>query len=282
MTATDETQALLTQLGFTDTEASTYRELLRHPGSTGYGVAKATKKSQANVYGALASLAAKGAVVFDNGEVRAYRAVSPTELLPRLGKEFQERCAAAEASLRRLDSPAGEDRIYQLRNANQVYDRASGMCAAAGESIAFELFHSPFQRLSGALAAAAARGVGVAGVTFDAGDSIAGATCVLAAKAPRAQWWPGDQLTIVTDARQALVALFDRDSDAVLHAVYTDSVYLACLLHAAVVDASILNGENPPVLGTSLNKRLFGTIPGGFLQLINEQRAKKRDRARAG
>ncbi|HEX8573848.1 MAG TPA: helix-turn-helix domain-containing protein [Allosphingosinicella sp.] len=276
MSVPDDTQALLTQLGFTDTEALTYHELLRHPGSTGYGVAKAIKKSQANVYSALSSLTAKGAVAFDHGEVRAYRAVAPAELLPRLAKEFQERCAAAQVSLSRLDSPAGEDRIYQLRNANQVYDRAASMCASACESVAFELFHSPFQRLKGPLAAAAARGVGVAGVTFNAEDEVPGASCVLAVKASRARWWPGEQLTIVTDARQALVALFDRESDAVLHAVHTDSVYLACLLHAAVVDASILNRENPPVLATSLNKRLFGTIPGGFLQLISEQRSKKR------
>lgn len=267
--------ALLMRLGFSETEAETYCQLLRSPGSTGYGVAQALKKSQANVYSALSSLTAKGAVAVDRGSVRAYRSVPPSELLPRLSREFEESCAAAAEALGRLQQDGGDDNVYQLKNAGQVYDRAAAMCGRARESIAFELFHRPFERLRGAMSDAVGRGVGVAGVTFAPEDRIEGGQCVLSVKASRTAQWPGDQLTLVTDAREALVALFDRAAGEVVHGFYTDSTYLSCLLHAAVIDATVLNRDAPDQLKGSFNKMLFGTVPSGFLELIAEQQDRQ-------
>jgi sugar-specific transcriptional regulator TrmB len=260
------------RLGFSETEAETYCQLLRSPGATGYGVAQALKKSQANVYSALSSLTGKGAVAVDRGNVRAYRAVPPAELLARLSEEYQASCTAAAEALAQLETAGDDHKVYQLKTQAQVYDRAIAMCGRAQESIAFELFHAPFERLAGTMTEALRRGVRAAGVTFAAEDRIAGAQCVLAAKASRTKFWPGDQLTLVTDASEALVALFERDSGEVLHAFNSDSVYLACLLHAAVVDATILNRDAPGVLKTSLDKSLFGKVPKGFLALTEEEK----------
>ena len=85
-------------------------------------------------------------------------------------------------------------------------------------------------------------------------------------------------LTLVTDAKEALVALFHRSSGEVMHAVYTDSTYLSCLLHAAVVDATILNRDAAALCTGSFNKMLFGLIPGGFLELIEGERRQARAR----
>jgi sugar-specific transcriptional regulator TrmB len=263
----------LAQLGFTDTEALVYCELLSNPGATGYAVAKALRKSQANVYTALGSLSVKGAVIFDDSDVRAYRALLPSELLPRLSREFQARCAAAEAALATVARAKSDDHIYQFGNEAQVYERAVKMCERAKDSIAVGAFPRPFERLRDSFTAALDRGVGVAGVTFRPEDSLPGATLVFAVKAqrasswPRATNWPRDQLTLVVDAEEALVALFDRETHAVLTALYTSSTYLASMLHAALLDATILNLEHPDVLDSSVNKRLFGRIPSGFLRL---------------
>lgn len=270
-----EASQILTQLGFSETEALVYCELLRRPGSTGYGVAKSLRKSQANVYSALASLSEKGAVIFDNSEIRAYRAVSASELLPRLSREFQGKCEEAESALSSLASPTSDDHIYQLKNEAQVYERARKMCERAKDSLMVAAFPQPFKQLRASLAAALDRGVGVAGITFSPEDRIDGATLILSVKAgresswPRASLWPRDQLTLIADAEEALVALFDRETQRVLTALYTGSTYLSSILHAAGVDATILNMENPEVLSSSLNKRLFGRIPRGFLELAS-------------
>ena len=274
MTTAPAAPGALMKLGFSETEAETYCQLLRTPGATGYGVAQAIKKSQANVYSALSSLTAKGAVAVDQGSVRAYRVVPPAELLPRLSREYEASCAAAENALASLGQSGQEAGVYQIKNPAQVYDRANAMCARAGESIAFQLFHAPFARLREAMNDAVARGVGVAGVTFSPGDRLDGGECVLAVKASRTELWPGDQLTLVTDAREALVALFDRKAGDVLHAFYTDSTYLASLLHAAVVDATILNRDAPEKLDRSFNKMLFNGVPSGFLALVAEEKTK--------
>jgi sugar-specific transcriptional regulator TrmB len=272
---------ILTQLGFSEIEALTYCRLLQDPGATGYRIAKATGKSQANVYSALSSLAAKGAVVADTDSVRGYHAVPTAELLARMSREYQERCAAAAEALTELDTVVSESGIHKLRNPDHVYERASSMCMRAKDSIAFELFHGPFVRLKHALAQAERRGVGVAGLTFNPADALPGATSVLAVKHARTGMWPGEQLTLVTDAKEALVALFHRSSGEVMHAVYTDSIYLSCLLHAAVVDATVLNRDAAPLCTGSFNKMLFGLIPGGFLELLDGVRRKSAPRPEA-
>ena len=270
-----EATRTLIQLGFSETEALVYCDLLSEPGRTGYAVAKSIKKSQANVYSALAALTSKGAVSFANGDVRSYQAIPAAELLPRLGRQYEQQCQAAKAALSQIVGHRSDDSMYQLKHLDQVYERAAVMCARAADSIAFELFPVPFSRLRDSLAAAVERGVGVAGVSFDPADTIPGATCALSVKFgvktawPRAPAWPRDHMAIVVDAREALVALFDRDTHEVLHGLYTDSVYISCLLHASVVDGVILNLERPKVLRESLNKRLFGTVPRGFLELIS-------------
>ena len=259
---------ILTQLGFSEIEALTYCQLLQTPGATGYRVAKAIGKSQANVYSALSSLAGKGAVVADTDSVRGYHAVPTAELLERMSREYQERCTAAQEALTELDTATSETGIHKLINSEHVYERASSMCLRAKDSIAFELFHGPFKRLERSLAQAERRGVGIAGLTFHPEDALAGATSVLAVKHARTDTWPGEQLTLITDAREALVALFHRSSGDVMHAVYTDSTYLSCLLHAAVVDATVLNRDAAALCTGSFNKMLFGLIPGGYLELL--------------
>jgi len=262
--------ALLKDLGFNDTEAAVYCELLRSPRSTGYRVAKSIGKSQANVYGALNGLTEKGAVTLGRGDITEYSAVSPDELFPRLSRQYEDKADAARSALTDIAVPPDDAAIQQLGNAQHVYDRAAQMCAAARDSIAFELVHEPFRQLTPELDAARARGVGVAGVTFHEGDEVPGCFCILSMKASRAGWWPGEQLTLVTDAKEALVASFDRETGRIIHALHTSSTYLACLLHSAIVDAIMLNQTAHPSLQGSFNKRLFGKVPAGYVELIKE------------
>src|SRR3569623_1395603 len=116
MTTAPAAPGALLKLGFSETEAETYCQLLRTPGATGYGFAQAIKKSQANVYSALSSLTAKGAVAVDQGSVRAYRAVPPAELLPRLSREYAASCAAAERALASLGQSGQGAGVYQVKH----------------------------------------------------------------------------------------------------------------------------------------------------------------------
>ncbi len=101
----------LAALGFTDTEAAVYCELLRAAPSTGYRLAHAIGKAAANVYQALAALSQKGAVLVEDREARTYRATPPAELLAMLKHSFEGRAVDASARPSRcVYAPVADDR----------------------------------------------------------------------------------------------------------------------------------------------------------------------------
>ena len=97
-----DAERALTTLGFTETEAGLYCQLLRGGPATGYRLARAVGKAPANVYQALAALAQKGAVLTDEGEPKTFRAARPDEVLAALASGFETRRSAAEDALARL------------------------------------------------------------------------------------------------------------------------------------------------------------------------------------
>src|SRR5688572_18696844 len=89
----------LGRLGFSEIEASIYIDLLKHPGSTGYGIGKSIARPHANVYQGLNSLEQKGAVMFEDRERKTFTATPPDELLELIRRRFEEDCDAAAGGL---------------------------------------------------------------------------------------------------------------------------------------------------------------------------------------
>ncbi len=268
-----ETLQILGELGFNDTEALVYCELLRNPGATGYRVAQSLGKAQASAYAALAALETKGAVMYDDSETRAYRAVPPSELLGRLRKKFDFHFDRAAQLLESVEAPTGDTRIYQLRNLEQVYERARSMLREARETVVFELFPVPLAELKDDLKAAAERGVKVAGMVLRPEDAIDGIRCTISR---RGDWllqsWPGHQAILVVDASEFLVALID--ADQVSHGVWTANGYLAFLFSNGIVSDVVLHGS-PYIdeIGGSPNRFLFEELPPGYRAILDEKPA---------
>jgi len=258
----------LMALGFTEIEARLYCELLASAPATGYRLAQAVGKAPANVYQALSSLEQKGAIVVDEGAAKSFRAVEPDELLSSIAAGFSEHQQAAKAALKRLHVPAPADKIFQLRKASQVLTRARRMLAKAREIILFDLFPEPLQALRPDLARAAARGVKVAGIVYspEATDEF---LCLPAHGQPRMpENWPGSQLTLVTDAREFLVALLSDDLTEVRHGFWSDCVYLACLQHSGLsceVRLSALSLQKQDPLA---KLALLSSMPSGLRELL--------------
>jgi hypothetical protein len=150
------------------------------------------------------------------------------------------------------------------------------MLDGAREIVLFDLFPEPLRLLTPQLAAAAARGVQVAGIVYSA-DFPSEFLCVPThgqARVP--ERWPGSQLTLVVDAREFLVALLSEDSAAPLqHGLWSDSLYLSCLQHSGLscevrLSALELRNQDPlarlsllPSMPTGLRKlSLFAKPPG--------------------
>lgn len=105
------------------------------------------------------------------------------------------------------------------------------MLGRAREIVLADLFPGPLDALSPDLAAAAARGVRVVAKVYERRD-VPGMAEVVEPDAARAlSEWPGHQLSLVVDAAEHLLALFDAPVVRVHQAVWSRSTFLSCLHH---------------------------------------------------
>ncbi|WGM39957.1 helix-turn-helix domain-containing protein [Caulobacter sp. NIBR1757] len=267
-TNNDTPEAALAGLGFTDTEARLYCELVRSGPATGYRLAKAIGKAPANTYQALEALSQKGAVLTEDAEAKTWRAAPPAELVSALDAAHARRSAAALDALSRLPAAAGDARLYALRTPQQAYARARAMIAAAREAILFDLSPEPFELLKAALEQAAAQGVTVAGLIY--APSATTLTTVQSASAELVNSrWPGQQITIVADAREQLTALIAPGGETLTQGVASDSPFLACLQHSGL-SAELRLQRAAPAHDPLAHLSLLALRPPGLRDLIGE------------
>ncbi len=261
-------ESALAALGFTDTEAAIYCELLRGPPTTGYRLAQAIGKAPANTYQALAALSQKGAVLVDESDAKAYRAVAPAELLAAMERGFHARRDAAQAALEQLHTAPQDDRIYHLKAPAQVYERARAMIEGASQIILFDLFPGPFDVLRLPLEQARARAVTVAGLVYRPAEHAGFVALESTGAAFVAERWPGQQLSLVVDAREHMLVLLSPDGQSVRHGVWSDSAYLACLEHSGLASEIRLAARDAEEAEALRAVSLLRAYPPGLRELV--------------
>jgi HTH-type transcriptional regulator, sugar sensing transcriptional regulator len=237
MTTTNDAVRLepLRALGFSEIEARVYAFLLQNDPSTGYRISHAIGKPTANTYHAISSLERMGAVQVEDGENRLVRSVPPRELLAQLDRLFRKRKLKAQAALSELSRAGEDDRLYALRGMEQVLERAGSMIRRARSVIVADLYPGPLAELESDLIRSARRGVQVAVRSYAPNGLLAADPSIVVALPPQAPQamaaWPGQQITLVTDAEEHLLSLFNRDMTEVHQAVWSRSTFLSCLHH---------------------------------------------------
>jgi HTH-type transcriptional regulator, sugar sensing transcriptional regulator len=223
----------LSSLGLSSLEAELYVHLLSQAAPvTAYRAGQALGKATANVYKAMDSLAQKGAVTIEEGDPRLCRAAAPEEFLRQLERRFQERRRHAAGELAKLGTVPAEERIYRLVSVPLVLERARVMLGRARRVVVIDGFPKTLAAIAPAIVETAARGVAVRVLAY-APIELAGAEVVVAPCGEVSLgFWRSQQLNLVVDAEEALIALVDNELGAVLQALWTDNLYLACLLHA--------------------------------------------------
>jgi sugar-specific transcriptional regulator TrmB len=250
MTGGDERPwiAALRELNFTALEAEVYAALVAERSATGYRLAKLVGKQVANVYKAIQSLEEKGAIAIQGGQVREARAVPPEELLRHLAHQFERRRAHASEALARLPTSEGDQRVYELRSPELVFERARTMLVGAERIALLDVGAGPLVELRRDLEQAAARGVDIA-LRTEAPVAVKGVEVAVIPPraAARDEPWPADWLTLVVDGREELLALFSADGRQVQQAVYSESAFLSWVFHSGLV-AEIARDEALRVL----------------------------------
>lgn len=230
----DDPVRTLTAIGFTALEAEVYAYLTASSAATGYRVAQSIGKPAANVYKAIDTLIQKGAVLVEEGESRLCRAVPPDELIDRLADEHRGRLAEARSTLARLERIQEDERVYQIRNREQVMARAIEMLRQAESIALLDLFPEPLQELRAEMEAAAARSVDVAAKIY-APAVLQGVRLSEDPDGARVrQRWPGQWMNLVVDGKEHLIALLSHDGQRVLQAIWSQSVYISWVYHSAL------------------------------------------------
>ena len=223
---------LLRELGLNQLEAEIYLFLLPQPAMTAYKIAKHLGKPAANVYKAVDVLARKGAVLLEDGEARTCRALPAKKFLRRAERDFVALSREAEKQLACPESPPLEERVYRLETVDHVLSRCHEMVEGARNVLVVDAFPLALRRISPSLAAAAARGVTVHVEAYEP-VSIPGANVIVASAGNRpVGLWRAQQLNVVSDGRENLMALLNMDGSSIFQAYWSNSLYLSCLHHA--------------------------------------------------
>ncbi|MBW8745727.1 MAG: hypothetical protein JF628_15585 [Sphingomonas sp.] len=269
MTTTDSLTDRLSALGFTETEALVYCELLKGGPASGYRLAKAVGKARANVYQALSQLTRRGAALIDDSHVQTFRATDPGELMRALAEGYRQNAETARTALQALAAPEADDRIYHLKTIDQLFERAIAMIERASATVLVDAFPETLDRVLPALERAAARGVVVAAFVYD-DRAIASFPLISSTAAHFALTrWPGLQLSVVADAREHLVSLLERGMGQVLHGIWSDSAYLSCLQHSGL--AAEIRLASLAATGNPLNEiALLQAQPPGLHHVMRD------------
>jgi len=197
----------LTEFGFTALESEIYVFLLGESPATGYRIAQAINKPAANVYKAVQSLEAKGAVSTENEGIKSVRPVPSADLVKRFEREFKKRLAQVEKSLSGFKEAPVDDSVLTLKSEPACIGYAMRLILSAKKSAAIICDPSQAEELEEAIAQAEANGV-------------------------RIQLWerPGGVLRVGVDHRSSLTAGHDA------------SGYTGYFSHHPVLGASIHDG----------------------------------------
>ncbi len=222
-----EPSNILVPFGFTSLESEIYAFLLKQSPATGYKVAQSIGKAAANTYKALESLQQKGAVLVDQGGNRMCRAVSSDELLSRLTRDFEWKRAEAELELSRMNRSSADERVYALRSRAQCIERARTMLGNAVQMALVVGAPSALQELSDGFAAAARSGAEVVIGSWEV-LALPDVEEIMIPVNPAATM---EDMRLVVDGSEMLCALFQRGTDEVIQAIWTQSPYLSITTH---------------------------------------------------
>jgi HTH-type transcriptional regulator, sugar sensing transcriptional regulator len=225
----------LVELGLTSLESEVYAYLVANSPASGYKVAKGIAKPAANVYKAIESLQAKGALLVEDSQTRLCRAVPAAELLAGLERRFKDLRSQAEVELGRLQASPSDQRVYQLHTPEQVLTRFGHMLAGCKRVAMLDLFPLAVERLKPEIAAAAHRGVSITLKVYMP-LQIPGVKVAVAPHGPTVlRKWSGQWANGVVDGREYLVAYLSADGASVNQAMWSCSPVLSMIYYQGFV-----------------------------------------------
>ncbi|MBN1990662.1 MAG: hypothetical protein JW783_14760 [Bacteroidales bacterium] len=268
---------ILLEIGFNRLEADVYVHLLTHPPSTAYKIGKQLNKPTANVYKAIESLAQKGAVIVEDNKNKLCKAVNPNEFFNLYEKSIIDKSNTARTLLSNLENAAEDQTSYSIDSVPLVFERFRSMMSRCKTVAVIDAFPQALNEVVPYIEEAAQRGIDIQVEAYQP-IKIKGASTICASIGSKASnHWKSQQLNLVIDGEEHLIALMDNDLKKVKQAVWSNSTYISCILHAGMLKEQtvlrIMNEENNPDFESAAKQILnnqrffFNTNVPGFNKL---------------
>lgn len=201
----------LDHFGFTKTQDTVFRALLRRDGATGYAIARDTGLARANVYQALDALVARGVARSSGGRPATYRAADPADAIAVLARrvDLDLKTLAGELGVRTGPSwwtaaTAGGE-MERLDGPAALFDAAAAAADAAEHEVLAVL--GPWApRVGESLARARGRGVAWKVVSLGA-PAPEGASLRAVPSAELTAYWGGLPVALVCDRTTAVCGI---------------------------------------------------------------------------
>jgi len=223
---------LLTGLGFNQLEAEVYLHLLTQPPSTAYKIGKQINKPTANVYKAIDSLSEKGAILVEDNKNKQCRAVKPGEFIAQYEATVLEKTSEIGRLLHTMDYQPFDENSYTMRSAPQVFEKFRTMMRKCDRIAVVDAFPDALQKVADCIKEAVNRGVEVYIEAYSPVE-IGGAHVSCSEVGPKAlSHWKSQQLNLVIDGEEHLIALLSSDLKKVKQATWSNNLYMSCILHA--------------------------------------------------
>jgi|SRR5579871_1099671 len=286
MSAQDESLQALQQLGFSELEAAVYTFLLQQAPATGYKIANAIGKPIANTYKAINALQDKGAILVEEGENRLCRAVAPRELVAQMQQTLRQQCEQAVEALAIFHASPEDERVYRLHTREQVIERARQMLGRCRQVALVSAFPHILEEIRADLELTAGRGVGVLLKAYrpievqQANITFSNEADLLLSQ------YPGEELNLVTDAEEHLIALLEKEGRGVIQAIWSASAFLSVVQYNGLYDEWELTRQNRQIaqgvpletLQKTIMHRVFPLMETpGYLKLIQRTVQRQAD-----
>ncbi|PIE61353.1 MAG: TrmB family transcriptional regulator [Desulfobacterales bacterium] len=201
----------LTQLGFSQYEASCYLSLVGSHPVNGSQLSKISGIARSRIYDVLRSLIAKGYVI----EVQAgqYAPLPSDELIRRLKVTFNANILEIEAELAKASQAETVEYIWILNGYDAVMSKAKDMIQTATDEIYVRLFPEADQQLSKSLEDAEQRGVAIRYIAMGDLPKRFDIQVTHPYKEDLIAKIGGRSFDIITDKQEALVGIFETGNE---------------------------------------------------------------------
>lgn len=223
---------ILQGIGFNRLESDVYIYMLTNEPSTAYKVGKKLNKPTANVYKAIESLVRMGAVIVEDNKNKICKAINPEEFLNLYQNSIIEKTNQAKLLLKNLENEHLDQKSYTIESVPLVFERFRAMMNRCKSIAVVDAFPKTLEKVVDSLEAAALRGVEVYVEVYQPIE-IKGVdvTCAVIGDKSLAHW-KSQQLNLIIDGEEHLIALLDDKLEKVKQAIWSNSIYMSCMLHA--------------------------------------------------